>query len=174
MKNLNVTWSLIILISVFLIFGCREEQEALKNSRQQEYSAKIGYKKLSEIPEILPSVEKVKTQIQSNPNVLGKGIREFDLDQDNILVMKLNDNGRKISIIVNHDDDVTSSYFVMNLNIVQHDGIESYFITKYIPADGKPFYSYSDFVGTIEFYDLDGNLLSTSQPSGRHLAFILG
>ncbi len=103
-----------------------------------------------------------------------KAYQKLDLDKDHVLVMQLNDNGRITSIVINRDENVMPSYFVMNLNIIQHDGIKSYFITKYIPADGKPFYSYSGFIGKVEFYDFDGNLLNTSTRVGRHETFILG
>ncbi|QBO58799.1 hypothetical protein [Chryseobacterium salivictor] len=55
-----------------------------------------------------------------------------------------------------------ASYTVTNLNIVRNNGVESYFLTKYIPTDGKPFYNYADFVGTIQYLDLDGNILTSS------------
>jgi len=158
----------------FLNFWMQRRTRRSAKARQLKYSANIGYKKLSEITAILPSIERAKRQIRSNSITLSKGIAELNLDENNILVMDLADNGRNISIVVNQEYNPESSYFVMNLNIIQHDGIESYFITKYIPADGKPFYNYSEFIGTVEFYDLDGNLLSASQQTGRHLAFILG
>lgn len=158
----------------FLNFWMQRRTRRSAKARQLKYSANVGYKKLSEITAILPSIERAKRQIRSNSITLSKGIAELNLDENNILVMDLADNGRNISIVVNQEYNPESSYFVMNLNIIQHDGIESYFITKYIPADGKPFYNYSEFIGTVEFYDLDGNLLSASQQTGRHLAFILG
>jgi hypothetical protein len=141
---------------MLLFVTCRQEQEFTKNSQVQNQLS-IYYKKLSEIPGLQESVNKVKNQIHSN-SLFNKGIEDLDLDEDNVLVMDLMNSGKNISIVINTDAS-EDAYFVMNLNIIQHDGIETYIITKYIPADGKPFYSYSDFVGTIEFYDLDGNLI---------------
>lgn len=54
------------------------------------------------------------------------------------------------------------NYSVTNLNIVIQNGIESYFLTKYIPADGKPFFNYSQFVGIVQYLDLNGNILSST------------
>ncbi len=169
LRHLRIMAAAVLL----LLFACREEQEVIKQKNTQISKTSIGYKKLSEIPGLEQSVNIIKEKVRSG-NAVNKSISDLNLDTDNVLVMDLKDNGRNISVIINHDDNLSTSYFVMNLNIIQHDGIESYFITKYIPTDGKPFYSYSDFVGRMEIYDLDGNLINTSSPNMKHLAFILG
>lgn len=165
LQNLSVVLLLILLI------GCRSED--LPKNEQKNINAKISIKKLNEISDLIPVLNDIRSQMKNATNLQNKGIEDLDLDEVHIVVMDFQDNGRTISINVNQDFSETS-YFVMNLNILQHDGIETYYITKYIPADGKPFYNYSNFIGTVEIYDLNGNLITSSNNSGRQLHFSLG
>lgn len=166
-----------VFISTFLINSCRQENEFIKNSKQTLNSkAKISYLSIKELPALKPSIEKAKKMlIQNKDSFFSKGITDFDLDEENIITMDFADNGRNISIIVN-EPIINDQYFVLNLNIVQHDGTETYFLTKYIPDSGKPFYSYSEFIGEIQVLDLDGSLLYSNKQTttSRQMSFILG
>ncbi|WP_374446551.1 hypothetical protein [Epilithonimonas sp.] len=149
----------IIAVAVLLLlFACREEQEFVKQNNLSLSQTSIGYKKLSEIPGLEKSVNKVKEQISAN-NLINKSVGDFEIDEDNILVV---DFQSKATINVAVVDGVLSQtdYSVTNLNIVKQNGIETYFLTRYTPADGKPFYSFSDFIGTIEYLDLNGKPLT--------------
>lgn len=159
------------MLVIIILLGCRSED--LPKKEQENINAKISVKKLDEIPDLITLVDDIKSELKKSNNLLNRGIEDLDLDEDHIIVMDLQDNGRTISINVNHNSS-GPTYFVMNLNILQHDGIETYYLTKYIPSDGKPFYTYSNFIGTVEVYDLTGNLLFSSSHLGREDYFTLG
>ncbi|KMQ68300.1 hypothetical protein ACM44_14670 [Chryseobacterium koreense CCUG 49689] len=153
------------IILLIFITSCRQEQDFIKKNELVEKTT-ITYKKLDEVIGLQNTVEKIKSNLKSS-NFQNKGIEDFDLDEDNVLVVDMTNNNRSISIVINNNNTAQSNYFVMNLNVVQYNGTEKYFISKYIPSDGKPFYSFNEFIGVIEYYDLDGNLLSTSSAMNR-------
>lgn len=165
MKKINLLKSVLLLFLMgFLLQECREESTAIENDN---IKAKISYKTLKEIPEINPSLEKVKKQLKNSSKLMAeRTANDFEIDEENILVLDLADNGKDISMVVNQSFS-ENDYSVINLSIVQHDGMENYFLVKYIPQDGKPFYNYSDFIGTVQIMDLNGTILATHSPSAK-------
>lgn len=177
-KNLTLKRSgLVMLILYFLTLlpflnACRSESITNESETGTLLSKpSISMKKLNEVPEAVEFVDQLKN---SSNNIFNKTIEGFEVDEDNVLVVDLQEQGKSISMVV-QQPVLELDYSVINLNIVAHNGVESYFLTKYIPADGKPFYNFSNFVGTIQYLDLNGNILSSSSHlKNEHIAFTIG
>lgn len=155
---------LVVLILYLLIIlpflnACRSESITNESETTRLLNkVTISNKKLDEVPEAVKLVGQIKN---SSNNILNKTIEGFEVDEDNVLVLDLQNEARLVSIVV-QGPVLEESYSITNLNIVTHNGIESYFLTKYIPSDGKPFYNMGTFIGTIQYLDLNGNILSST------------
>ena len=174
MKKLYLLQLALFSLLTFLVVGCRAEDDLIQNAKHNKnFSATISYNKIAELPEVIPSVEKIKKQIK---NIDGKSIEGFDIDTTNIIKFESETN-TLYSFLVNTDINTNQPYYVENLNLFQTEYQQLWYITRYIPDNGRPFYSYADFVGDVKFYDTSGNFLYSSRqtnPTGNYFPFSLG
>lgn len=175
-KNNLLKTVLLFVFAIFISQGCREEATAIEN---QNIKAKISYKKFNELQYLKNTLEKVETEFIRTHNttalsdykteVVAPNSLSIDQEAD-VIEMSLEDGGTMYSFVLESNTyNVQSGYVVENLNvIVNSDNSESYFIAKYVPTDGMPFYNISDFQGTVTYTDLSGSILGSTTFSGGY------
>ena len=135
-KNLHLKSFYMIVLAILLLINfnsCRSESTDSEEINSSSFKNSIQRKTLKELPEIVPVLNEINAKVKGN-HLLNKGVEDFEIDEENILVLDLQEQGQLISMVVN-DPVLDASYSVTNLNIVRNNGIESYFLTKYIPTN---------------------------------------
>lgn len=178
MKRKITFHAFMAFILILVAFGCRQEHEVVK--AQIATNAKIFRKPLEELPEIQKSVKKIEENLKKVKQT-GKTVADYNVDTENVLVMSFDDKSTAYSLIIeNADIDVADPYYVENINIYNDGTNDFQYITRYVPSDGLPFYSYSAFNGEVQFYDIDHNFLFSKSTTDiscttcRQMAFSLG
>ena len=115
---------------------------------------------LDMIPEINDKLNGIKRVKKSTTN-LNKSAGTLELNEKKIIELIKENGDKTYSFIIEAELGEKDSYSVENLNIMERDGEFQSFVTKWIPSDGKPFYDAEKFVGELQYFDLNNNLLHT-------------
>lgn len=150
--------SLLIFTSFFLLTNCQTEENILtkKNIENTVQNTKaVNYVSLNMIPNVKNIVKGIKTE----KTIQNKSINSFDLDEEKIIEFSRENGDKSYSLLIEKTVSEDEPYTVENLNILSENGEYKALITKWIPANGKPFYDVTKFIGELQYLDLKGNLL---------------
>lgn len=149
--------SLILLLSMT---NCQTEETVFNKAIVENTTQKtiINSVSLAMIPKIKDKLNGIKRVKKSTSN-LNKSTGALELNEKKIIELIKENGDKTYSFIIETELDENDSYSVENLNIMERDGEFQSFVTKWIPSDGKPFYDAAKFVGELQYFDLNNNLL---------------
>ena len=140
-----------------LLASCEKDlyEDSLTQPKQSEVNGKVSYVSINDVPFLKPTVEKFKNRAMS------RTIDSLDLDLAHIKEYLSPEGFKSYSIIINKEDFEDGDFYFENLHIVQKDDKLEYFIARYNPKDDTKKADFSNYTGTIQFYDENKNLVGT-------------
>ena len=152
MKKKNLFFQ--VLVMLLLLYSCRNEN-VINESQDENSQASLVYKKLDEFIDLKTSLSLLQKQYTN------KGNNAFDIDESSTVIeMNLLDGRKAYSVILENKDE-DSLYSVKNLHILKDGDKNFYLVSKYIPENRKPFYSFKNFDGEIIYSDIQGNKIAS-------------
>jgi len=149
---------LFLLSSFFIMTNCQTEdihKDTITIENTVKKTKEVNFVSLKNIPD----VENIVNGIKKEKSVTNKSINSLDLNQDKIIELLRENGDKSYSLLIDKTFKEGEPYSVENLNVLSENGDYKVLITKWIPLDGKPFYDVEKFIGDLQYFDLNGNLL---------------
>ncbi len=155
MKQTTKKFGLLLILAFTTFFSSCEKDLYEEALQKEEKRIEIKKVSLNDIPQIIDELEEVKKQKVKSNGFYNRTIEDFVLNENTILVAeKENYTSYTFEVIKKFVEN--EPFYVENLIIESYFDTTRAYVTKYIPEDGKIFYSMSKFSGIIKSETLEG------------------